>query len=98
MRAIVAPSGGAMTRADSPSISVLVSAYQAARTIPETLASLLAQTVPPHEIVVCDDGSTDELEQALAPFRERIRLIAKPNGGGASALNAAAAVADGEFV
>jgi succinoglycan biosynthesis protein ExoU len=98
MRAIVAPPDGAMSRADSPTVSVLVSAYQAARTIPETLASLLAQTVAAHEVIVCDDGSTDDLDSALAPFRDRIRLIRKPNGGGASALNAGAAAAEGEFV
>ena len=98
MRAIVAPPDGGVSRADSPTISVLVSAYQAADSIPETLASLLAQTVPPHEVIVCDDGSTDDLDGALASFRDRIRLIRKPNGGGASALNAAAAAATGEFV
>jgi hypothetical protein len=75
-----------------------VSAFQAAATIPDTLRSLLAQTVPPHEIVVCDDGSTDDLDRALVPFRDDILLVRKPNGGGASAFNAATAAASGEFV
>src|SRR5204862_6759843 len=81
-----------------PTFSVVVAAYQAADTIGEALASALAQTAPPHEIVVCDDGSTDDLEAALAPFRERIVLLRKENGGEASAKNAAARAATGDFV
>src|SRR5919109_1901778 len=55
-------------------------------------------TAPPHEVIVCDDGSTDDLEGALAPYRDRIVLVHKENGGGASALNAAAAGASGDFL
>jgi glycosyltransferase involved in cell wall biosynthesis len=54
--------------------------------------------VPPLEVIVCDDGSTDGLEDALAPYREEIVLVRKENGGEGSAKNAAAAVAKGEFV
>ena len=81
-----------------PTFSVVVAAYQAAATIGEALDSALEQTVPPHEIVVCDDGSTDDLDAALAPFRERIVLVRQENGGEASAKNAAARAATGEFV
>ena len=42
-----------------PSFSVVVPAYQAAESIGEALESVLAQTVPPLEIIVSDDGSTD---------------------------------------
>ena len=48
--------------------------------------------------MVTDDGSTDDLDAALAPYDGRIRLIRKQNGGGASALNAGARSASGEFV
>lgn len=77
---------------------MLVAAYQAAETIGEAIESALTQTLPPHEVIVCDDGSTDDLEGALATYRERIVLLRKENGGAASARNAALRAASGEFV
>ncbi len=82
----------------APTFSVLIAAYQAAGMIAEAVESALGQSSPPYEVVVCDDGSTDDIEGALAPYRERIVLLRKENGGGASALNAAARAAAGEFV
>jgi hypothetical protein len=81
-----------------PRFSVLVPTYNAASTVAEAVSSALGQTAPPHEIVVCDDGSTDDLDAALAPYRDRIVFVRKENGGGASALNAAAARASGDFL
>jgi glycosyltransferase involved in cell wall biosynthesis len=81
----------------SPSFSVVIPAYQAAATIADAVGSALSQTSPPHEVIVCDDGSTDALHDALAPFRDRIGFLQKENGGGASALNAAVEAASGEF-
>jgi hypothetical protein len=85
-------------RAEPPTFSVIVAAYQAAATIGDALASAFAQTAPAHEVVVCNDGSTDDLEGALAPYADRIRLVSKENGGEASAKNAAARAATGEYV
>jgi GT2 family glycosyltransferase len=81
-----------------PTFTVVVPAYQAAETIGPALASLAAQTRAPEEIVVCDDGSTDALEEAVEPWREHVVLLRKENGGGASALNAAAHAATSDFV
>jgi GT2 family glycosyltransferase len=81
-----------------PTFSVLVPTYNAAATIAEAVESALGQTAPPHEVIVCDDGSTDDLEDALSPYLDRIVLVRKANGGGASALNAAAARATGDFL
>ena len=92
------PPEGPLEPVPSPTFSVVIAAYQAAGTIGAALDSVLAQTAPPHEIVVCDDGSTDDLDAALAPFQERIVLVRKENGGEASAKNAAARAATGEFV
>jgi glycosyltransferase involved in cell wall biosynthesis len=62
------------------------------------VASALDQTALPHEVIVCDDGSTDSPEQGLEPCRDRIVFLRKQNGGGASALNHAVAAASGDFV
>jgi glycosyltransferase involved in cell wall biosynthesis len=83
---------------DRPSFSIAIAAYQAAETIAEALESALAQTLPPVEIVVCDDGSTDDLEQALEPFRDRIVFLRRGHGGEAAAKNAAARATTAEFV
>ena len=92
------PPPGPVTAAGRPTLSVIVAAYQAAATIGEALASAFSQTLPPDEVVVCDDGSTDDLGAALEPYRERVLLVRKENGGEASAKNAAARAASGDFV
>ena len=55
-------------RAAAPTFSVLIPCYQAADTVGSAVASVLAQTSPPHEVIVCNDGSTDSLAEALAPI------------------------------
>ena len=65
----------------APTFSVVVAAYQVADVIGEALDSIRSQTLPPLEVVVCDDGSTDDLEQALAPYRDEIVFLQKENGG-----------------
>ena len=85
--------------ADSaPTFSVIVAAYQVADVVSDALESLRRQTAPPHEVILCDDGSTDALEDALAPYRDEIVFVRKTHGGEASAKNAAAARATGDFV
>jgi glycosyltransferase involved in cell wall biosynthesis len=49
-------------------------------------------------VIVVDDGSSDDVEQALAPLRDRIELIRKPNGGGASARNRGIEAVETEFM
>ena len=89
---------GTVGAGEPPTISIVMAAYQAADTIGEAVASALAQTVPPLEVIVCDDGSTDDLEAALAPYRERIVLLRSEHGGAASAWNHALRSASGELV
>ena len=81
-----------------PTFSVVVPAYEAAASIGEALESVLAQTMPPLEIIVSDDGSTDGIETALEPYRERIVLLRGPHRGVSAARNAGLAVARGDFV
>lgn len=68
-------------------IGVIIPAYRAARTIARALNSVIGQARPPDEILIIDDGSPDDLAAAIAPYRDRVRLIAKSNGGAASARN-----------
>jgi glycosyltransferase involved in cell wall biosynthesis len=82
----------------APSFAVVIPAYEAAATIGEAIESLRAQTAPPAEIVVCDDGSEDGLEHALEPFRDQIRLIRGEHRGVAAARNALLQEATADFV
>ena len=84
--------------AESPTFSIVIATYQAADTVSNAIRSALEQTHPAHEVIVVDDGSTDDIESALEPFDERIVSIRKPNGGGASALNTGAKAASGDFM
>jgi hypothetical protein len=82
----------------APSFSVVIPAFQAAATIAEAIASVRAQTTPAAEIVVCDDGSSDGLEAALADHREAIVLLRQPHRGVAASRNALLEVARGDFI
>ena len=88
----------ASPRAGRPSFSVIIAAYQAASTVVEAVESALAQTYPPVEVIVCDDGSTDDLANALLPFRGRIEYIRQDNRGEGAAKNTATRQASGDFV
>jgi glycosyltransferase involved in cell wall biosynthesis len=70
-------------------VTVVIPAYQAAGTIRRTLDSVLAQTAPPSEILVVDDGSPDAaaLEAELAGYGPSVTLVRQPNGGASSARN-----------
>ena len=76
------------------SVTVIIPAYNAARTLGETLASIMRQTVPVGEIIVVDDGSTDGTA-AIATACEGARLIRQDNAGPGAAANAGAKAAAG---
>jgi glycosyltransferase involved in cell wall biosynthesis len=81
-----------------PSFSVVLPVYNGAETIAEAVESALSQTVPALEVIVVDDGSTDDLDRALKPFVGRIDLLRQENGGCAAAFNAGLWRARGDFV
>jgi glycosyltransferase involved in cell wall biosynthesis len=97
-RFVVPVPEGDVGRGEAPTFSIVIAAYQAAETIGEAVASALSQTAPPLEVIVCDDGSTDDLEAALAPYRERITFLPGEHAGAAAARNRALGVATGDFV
>lgn len=69
--------------------AVIVPTFNRAGYIDECLRSLLAQTRPPDEIFVVDDGSTDDTAERVAAYRDRVRYVFTPNGGKSCALNLA---------
>jgi glycosyltransferase involved in cell wall biosynthesis len=73
---------------NSPEISVIIPAYNQAEYVSQAIQSVLAQTNPNFELVVVNDGSTDETLQILSKFQDqRIRVISQPNRGLAAARN-----------
>jgi len=91
------PLAGALAMS-APSISVVVPACNRAALIGETLRSLLAQTAPACEVIVVDDGSTDETAAVAASFGPPVRVIRRPNGGPAAARNTGLQAASGEYI
>lgn len=70
-----------------PQYSVVMPAYNAAETITRSVESILEQTVPAGEIIIVNDGSTDETCQVLEKYSNRITLVTQENGGPAAARN-----------
>jgi glycosyltransferase involved in cell wall biosynthesis len=88
-------------RASGPLVSVIVAAYNAAPFIEATCRSAMRQTHAHLEIIVVDDGSSDDtaaIVSGLSAADPRVRLIRQPNAGVAAARNRALAAASGEFV
>ena len=92
------PVGGVSERREVPTFSILIPCYQAADTVGRAVDSVLTQTTAPHEVIVCDDGSTDDLQRALAPYAENIVVLHQANRGVAAARNLGLNYASGEFV
>ena len=68
-------------------VSIVVTNHDYAEYVTDAVDSALAQRGASVEVIVVDDGSTDESLAVLAPYRRRVRLIAQPNGGQAAAFN-----------
>ncbi|MBP6342585.1 MAG: glycosyltransferase [Candidatus Omnitrophica bacterium] len=79
-------------------VSVIIPAYNKAEYTRRTVESVLAQTYSSLEVIVVDDGSTDNTAQVMAAFKDRIRYILKPNGGACSARNAGIKASSGEYI
>lgn len=81
-----------------PAVSIIIPTYQHAREIGQCLDSILSQTFRDFEIVVVDDGSTDETAAALKPYATRIRIIRQDNRGGNAARNRGFDAASGDLL
>ena len=83
---------------DTPKVSVIVPCYNLGEYLDEAVNSVLGQTFQDFEIIVVDDGSTDEATNALlADYRRpRTRVLRAPHGGLGAARHLAIASAQGE--
>lgn len=80
-------------------VSVVIPAYRAERTICRAIDSVLAQTMPPHEIIIVDDGSPDHQNEVVKRiYGEQVILVRKENGKTASARNKGIERASGDFI
>jgi glycosyltransferase involved in cell wall biosynthesis len=83
-----------------PAFSVVIDNYNYGRFIAQALDSILAQDVPASEVevIVVDDGSTDDSREVVGRYKDRVKLIAQKNGGQSAAFATGFAAATGEFV
>jgi glycosyltransferase involved in cell wall biosynthesis len=84
--------------AQRPSISLVIGTYNRGPRIARTLDSVLGQTVPPAEIVVIDDGSTDDTGAWVACHYPQVRVVRTVNGGTSAARNHGAQEARSEVL
>jgi glycosyltransferase involved in cell wall biosynthesis len=93
-------SGGkpAMKNVVRPLVSVLINNFNYAKFVVAAVESVLEQSYENIEVIVVDDGSTDRSLELLRGYEDRVRLIAKSNGGQASAFNAGFVASNGEIV
>src|SRR4051812_29479001 len=82
-----------------PKVSVLIPCYNAEKYVGETLESVFRQTWPEVEVIVVDDGSTDQSVRVIQSFaRPNLRLLQQANRGSTAARNVCCSHATGEFV
>ena len=84
---------------NSPSVSVIIPTWNLAKYITKSIESVLAQTHQPHEILIVDDGSTDDTKALVSAQSDpRIRYIEIPHSGTAAARNKGIDLASGDYL
>ena len=81
-----------------PLASIIINNFNYARYLGEAVDSALNQTYPNVEVIVVDDGSTDNSREVVESYGDRIRSVFKSNGGQPSAINAGFQVSRGELI
>lgn len=81
-----------------PKVSVIIPTYNRARYVCEAIDSVLSQTFTDYEILVVDDGSTDNTKEALNKYKNKIRYFFQENRGVSAARNLGIKNAEGEYL
>lgn len=81
----------------NPLVSIIIPVYNGSNYVREAIDSALAQTYKNIEIIVVNDGSTDNTEQVVKSYGNKIKYFKKDNGGVATALNLAIKKSNGEY-
>ncbi|MBN9662345.1 MAG: glycosyltransferase [Acidobacteria bacterium] len=81
-----------------PLVSAIIPTYNRAKVVTDAIDSILHQTYGRVELIVVDDGSTDETQEVLGKYGDRIIVIRQENAGPSAARNRGIAAAHGEFV
>ncbi|HZT09032.1 MAG TPA: glycosyltransferase family A protein [Chloroflexota bacterium] len=84
--------------ANRPLVSIIIDNYNYARFLPDAMVSALSQTYPSTEVIVVDDGSTDDSRSVIASYGARVVAVFQDNAGQAAALNAGFARSRGDVV
>lgn len=80
------------------SVSIIIPTFNRSKLVVKAVESALQQTYKDREIIVVDDGSTDDTAETLAPYLDRIRYVYQENQGASAAQNKGIEVAWGQWV
>ena len=87
--------------ASTPLFSIIIPVYNSAKTIRECLESIITQSFPDFEVIIVNDGSTDETTEIVKSFSEndpRIKLYSFPNSGVSETRRRGISLATGEYI
>jgi len=87
-----------MPKPDNPLVSIIICCYNRAHLLPKTMESVFAQKYKPVEIVVIDDGSTDNTPELMSNYKDKIRYFWQKNQGITAARNTACRLAKGGLI
>ena len=82
----------------APAVSVVIATYNRANYLAETIDSVLSQSFQKFELIVVDDGSTDETRRVVAPYGSRVRYFYQENRGPSAARNLGARNASASWI
>jgi len=89
---------GEYQESQKPTVSVIIPTYNRANLITDTINSVLSQTYKNYEIIIIDDGSTDNTKEVLSPYMNKIAYIYQDNQGASAARNTGIRYAKGEYI
>jgi hypothetical protein len=96
--AALSPRETAATDTGAPPVSVIVPVYNGARFLPDAIANILGQNYPSLEIIVVDDGSTDDIDAVVEALPVEVRYFKQENAGAAAARNRGIKDASAELI